>query len=61
MMLVIIQEEPSGEGADLREGKGRLPPGEPPQAQEDLPGPHTGVLACLPSDHQMFCKLENQS
>ena len=43
MMLAITQEEPSGKGAVLREGEGGVPPGEPPQAQEDLPGHHTGV------------------
>ena len=43
----IIQEEPSGEGTDLREGEGGLPPGEPPQAEEDLPGHHTGAVSLL--------------
>ena len=59
MMLAIIQEEPSGEGAVLREGEGGVPPGQPPQAQEDLPGHHTGVryrILKQVSD-RIFCKI----
>ena len=59
MMLAITQEEPSGEGAVLREGEGGVPPGQPPQAQEDLPGHHTGVRyrILIQVSDRIFCKI----
>ena len=59
MMLAIIQEEPSGEGAVLREGEGGVPPGQPPQAQEDLPGHHTGVRyrILIQVSDRILCKM----
>ena len=50
----FFQEEPSGEGADLREGEGGLPPGKPPQAEEDLPGHHTGDRSDILQTSTMF-------